>query len=223
MNEVTWLDIFSVDNFREIPNVRDNVSTALQSQYSHSLIYRGINKAIHDNVDACNDIDNAFTEVANPETSKGVFLDWWGKRVGVSRKGVFLDWWGKRVGVSRYVTINGNKVRLDDDYFRFLLYYRALSNISNTTAFTINKLLSLLTGVNVYAVDRLNMSFDIYIYGAISDLMRTIIKEYGLLNRPAGVMLNAITIFPEPENQLGFFGSGLQPFNQAPFNTSYEV
>ena len=53
MNEVTWLDIFSVDNFREIPNVRDNVSTALQSQYSHSLIYRGINKAIHDNVDAC--------------------------------------------------------------------------------------------------------------------------------------------------------------------------
>ena len=226
MNEVTWLDIFSVDSFREIPNVRDNVSIALQSQYSHSLIYRGINKAIHDNVDACNDIDNAFTEVANPETSKGVFL----------------DWWGKRVGVSRYVTINGTKVRLDDDYFRFLLYYRAftkvrldddyfrfllyyraLSNISNTTAFTINKLLSLLTGVNVYAVDRLNMSFDIYIYGAISDLMRTIIKEYGLLNRPAGVMLNAITIFPEPENQLGFFGSGLQPFNQAPFNTSYEV
>ena len=208
MNEVTWLDIFSVDSFREIPNVRDNVSTALQSQYSHSLIYRGINKAIHDNVDACTDIDNAFTEVANPETSKGVFLDWWGKRVGVR---------------SRYVTINGSKVRLDDDYFRFLLYYRALSNISNTTAFTINKLLSLLTGVNVYAVDRLNMSFDIYIYGAISDLMRTIIKEYGLLNRPAGVMLNAITIFPEPENQLGFFGSGLQPFNQAPFNTSYEV
>ena len=49
MNEVTWLDIFSVDSFREIPNVRDNVSTALQSQYSHSLIYRGINKAIHDN------------------------------------------------------------------------------------------------------------------------------------------------------------------------------
>jgi Protein of unknown function (DUF2612). len=206
MNEVTWLDIFSVDNFRQIPNVRDNVSTALQSQYSHSL-YRGINKAIHDNVDACTDIDNAFIEVANPETAKGVFL----------------DWWGKRVGVNRYVTINGTKVRLDDDYFRFLLYYRALSNISNTTAFTINKLLSLLTGVNVYAVDRLNMSFDIYIYGAISDLMRTIIKEYGLLNRPAGVMLNAITIFPEPENQLGFFGSGLQPFNQAPFNTSYEV
>ena len=125
--------------------------------------------------------------------------------------------------MSRYVTINGSKVRLDDDYFRFLLYYRALSNISNTTAFTINKLLSLLTGVNVYAVDRLNMSFDIYIYGAISDLMRTIIKEYGLLNRPAGVMLNSIRIFPEPENQLGFFGSGLQPFNQAPFNTSYEV
>lgn len=207
MNEVTWLDIFGVENFREIPNVRDNVSTALQSQYSHSLIYRGINAALNGSIDACTDIDNAFTEVANPETAKGVFL----------------DWWGKRVGVNRYVTINGSKVRLDDDYFRFLLFYRALSNISNTTAFTINKLLSLLTGVDVYAVDRLNMSFDIYIYGAISDLMRTIIKEYGLLNRPAGVMLNSITIFPEPENQFGFFGSGLQPFNQAPFNTSYEV
>ena len=86
MNEVTWLDIFSVDSFREIPNVRDNVSIALQSQYSHSLIYRGINKAIHDNVDACNDIDNAFTEVANPETSKGVFLDWWGKLITFDRR-----------------------------------------------------------------------------------------------------------------------------------------
>ena len=65
MNEVTWLDIFGVDSFREIPNVRDNVSTALQSQYSHSLIYRGINQAIHDNVDACNDIDNALLLFSN--------------------------------------------------------------------------------------------------------------------------------------------------------------
>ena len=157
------------------------------------------------NIDISTDIDNAFNSVFNPVTAQGVFL----------------DWWGQRVGVNRYVTINGTPTRLDDDYFRFLLFYRALSNISDGSAQTVNNLLSMLVNAPVVIQDNQDMSFDIVIFGDLTDLEKTILNQYGLLNRPAGVMLNNITVYPDPDNIFGFFGSGLQPFNQAPFNSSY--
>ena len=207
MSSTTWLNIFDVTDFRKIADVRDKVSTALQSQYSHSQRYRNMNTVLNVNIDMSTDIDNAYTEIMNPLTAKGVFL----------------DWWGYRVGVNRYVTINGTPTRLDDDYFRFLLFYRALSNISDTTAYTVNNLLSMLTDCDIVIQDNGDMTFNIIVYGSPTDLEKTIIKQYGLLNRPAGVMYNKTTIYPDPEKQFGFFGSGLHPFNQAPFNVSYEV
>ena len=207
MSSTTWLNIFDVTDFRKIADVRDKVSTALQSQYAHSQKFRNVGSVLNENIDASTDIDNAYTEVMNPRTSKGMFL----------------DWWGYRVGVSRYVTINGTPVRLDDDYFRFLLFYRALSNISDGSAFTVNNLLSMLTDVDICVKDNLDMTFELMVFGDISDLEKTILKQYGLLNRPSGVMLKKTTIYPDPERQFGFFGSGLHPFNQAPFNNSYEV
>ena len=104
-------------------------------------------------------------------------------------KGVYLDWWGERIGVNRNIEINGNYVTLNDDYFRFLLYYRALSNISDTTSYTVNNLLSMLIDLPIFVQDDLDMTFKIYIMGSPTPLQRTIIKEYGLLNRPAGVIL----------------------------------
>ena len=207
MSSTTWLNIFDVTDFRKIADVRDKVSTALQSQYSHSQRYRNMNTVLNVNIDMSTDIDNAYTEIMNPQTAKGVFL----------------DWWGYRVGVNRYVTINGSPVRLDDDYFRFLLFYRALSNISDTTAYTVNKLLSMLTNSDVVVQDNGDMTFNLIVYGDLTELEKTIIKQYGLLNRPAGVMYNKTTIYPDADKQFGFFGSGLHPFNQAPFNVSYEV
>ena len=185
--------------------MRDMVSTALQSQYAHSQKFRNIGSVANSNIDISTDIDNAFNSVFNPTTAQGVFL----------------DWWGQRVGVNRYVTINGTPTRLDDDYFRFLLFYRALSNISDGTAQTVNNLLSMLVNAPVVIQDNKDMSFDIIIYGSLTDLEKTILKQYGLLNRPSGVMLNTITIYPDPDHIFGFYGSGLQPFNQAPFNSSY--
>ena len=207
MSSTTWLNIFDVTDFRKIADVRDKVSTALQSQYSHSQRYRNMNTVLNVNIDMSTDIDNAYTEIMNPLTAKGVFL----------------DWWGYRVGVNRYVTINGTPTRLDDDYFRFLLFYRALSNISDTTAYTVNNLLSMLTSSDVVIQDNGDMTFNLIVYGNPTELEKTIIKQYGLLNRPAGVMYNKTTIYPDPEKQFGFFGSGLHPFNQAPFNNSFEV
>ena len=184
MSSTTWLNIFDVTDFRKIASVRDMVSTALQSQYAHSQKFRNIGSVANSNIDISTDIDNAFNSVFNPVTAQGVFL----------------DWWGRRVGVNRYVTINGTPTRLDDDYFRFLLFYRALSNISDGTAQTVNNLLSMLVNAPVVIHDNKDMSFDIIIYGSLTDLEKTILKQYGLLNRPSGVMLNTITIYPDPDH-----------------------
>lgn len=203
----TWQDIEEVTDFRQLANVPDNVSIALQSQYAHSQRFRNIGTVLNANIDVSGQIDEIFRDIMDPQTAKGIYLDWWGARIGVQRQ----------------VKISGNYVTLNDDYFRFLLYYRALSNISDTTAFTVNNLLSLLIDLPCYVHDDLDMTFKIYIMGNPTPLQRTIIKEYGLLNRPAGVMLTGIIVYSEPGEMFGFFGSGMHPFNQAPFNSSEDL
>lgn len=203
----TWLNISEAPDFRQIGNVLDNVSIALQSQYAHSQKFRNVGTVLNSNIDVSGQIDQTYKDIMDPRTAKGVYLDWWGERIGVNRN----------------IEINGNYVTLNDDYFRFLLYYRALSNISDTTAYTVNNLLSLLIDLPVFVHDNLDMTFKIYIMGSLTDLQKTIIKKYGLLNRPAGVFLSGIIVYSEPGEMFSFFGSGLQPFDQAPFNSSEDL
>ena len=119
--------------------------------------------------------------------------------------------------------MNGEYVRFDDDYYRFLIFYRALCNIANATADAANQLLSMLTDTVVFVVDYQDMSINsIVIIGAISDLQAQILSQYGLLNRPAGVMTNLLVIYPD-ESIFGFDGSGLLPFNQGVFNPGRNI
>lgn len=203
----TWLNISEAPDFRQIGNVLDNVSIALQSQYAHSQKFRNVGTVLNSNIDVSGQIDQTYKDIMDPRTAKGVYLDWWGERIGVNRN----------------IEINGNYVTLNDDYFRFLLYYRALSNISDTTSYTVNNLLSMLIDLPIFVQDDLDMTFKIYIMGSLTDLQKTIIKKYGLLNRPAGVLLSGIIVYSEPGEMFGFFGSGLQPFDQAPFNSSEDL
>ena len=71
MSSTTWLNIFDVTDFRKIADVRDMVSTALQSQYAHSQRYRNMGTVLNENIDMSTDIDNAYTEIMNPQTAKG--------------------------------------------------------------------------------------------------------------------------------------------------------
>ena len=164
----TWQDIGEVTDFRQLANVPDNVSIALQSQYAHSQRFRNIGTVLNANIDVSGQIDEIFRDIMDPQTAKGIYLDWWGARIGVH-------------------------------------------------------LLSLLIDLPCYVHDDLDMTFKIYIMGSPTPLQRTIIKEYGLLNRPAGVMLTGIIVYSEPGEMFGFFGSGMHPFNQAPFNSSEDL
>lgn len=198
----TWQDFLQVDDVREMSNVLDKTSTTLQSQYAASKRIGNLGSFFQKEIDATENIELLKEEVADMETAAGVFL----------------DWWGERVGVDRYIKVNGEYVRLDDDYYRFLLFYRARCNLADSTCATMNRMLSQLTSERIFVVDYQDMTLQsIVIIGSISDLMATILQTYGLLNRPAGVMTNFIIIYPD-EQIFGFEGSELQPFDQGVFN-----
>lgn len=208
-SSVTYRNIYDVEDFRKIASVRSYASVAIQSQYAHSQRLQGFALAMREAIDASPELDKLYNEAFNPATAQGVQLDWWGKRVGVNR---FIKLAG-----------SGEYYRFDDDYYRFLIFYRALCNIANGSADNTNKLFQMLTNAIVFAVDYLDMTINsLVLIGEISDLEATILSEYGILNRPAGVLTNLLVIYPDLKI-FGFEGSDLDPMNQAPFNHSQAI
>lgn len=205
-DSATWRNILSVEDFRKLSNVRSLISIALQSQYSHSERYRQLGLLFNAEIDASPQLDAFFNNVLNPDTALGVWLDWWGKRVGVNRN----------------LVIDGVDTRLDDEFFRFLIFYRAVVNVSNGTSETINRLLTKLIGLSVFVSDYQDMTIRIRIVGEPTSVQVAILKNYGLLNRPAGVLVNVEAVAPN-ELVFGFFGSELLPFNQGVFNPARNI
>ena len=198
----TWFNFASVEDVRGIPDVASTQSEAIQTQYAFSADFQNLGSLMQDVIDATPDLERLHAAAMDPQTAYGVYL----------------DWWGQKVGVDRFIKVRGEYVRFDDDYFRFLILYRAACNISNGSADAANKLLQRLTDTTVFVVDHLDMSVNsIVIIGNISDLQAMILQTYGLLNRPAGVLTNLLVIYPD-EQIFGFEGSTLMPFDVGVFN-----
>lgn len=198
----TWFNFASVEDVRGIPDVASTQSEAIQTQYAFSADFQNLGSLMQGVIDATPDLERLHAAAMDPQTAYGVYL----------------DWWGQKVGVDRFIKVRGEYVRFDDDYFRFLILYRAACNISNGSADAANKLLQRLTDTTVFVVDYLDMSVNsIVIIGNISDLQAMILQTYGLLNRPAGVLTNLLVIYPD-EQIFGFEGSTLMPFDVGVFN-----
>jgi len=181
----TWFNFASVADVRSIPDVASTQSEAIQTQYAFSADFQNLGSLMQDVIDATPDLERLRAAAMDPQTAYGVYL----------------DWWGQKVGVDRFIKVRGEYVRFDDDYFRFLILYRAACNISNGSADAANKLLQRLTDTTVFVVD----------------LQAMILQTYGLLNRPAGVLTNLLVIYPD-EQIFGFEGSTLMPFDVGVFN-----
>lgn len=202
----TWENFLSVTDVAGMADVSSKASIAIQSQYSSSKRIKALAELFHEYVDQNETVKEVLSNIANPSTAVGVFL----------------DWWGKRVGVPRYIEINGKNTRLDDDYYRFLIFYKAIANISDSSIQTMNNLLTMLIGLPVFVIDNQDMTISVRILGQPTDLQIVIIQNYGLLTRAAGVGYNII--IQNPETLIfGFLGSELQPFNQGVFNPVQEI
>lgn len=203
----TWQDILDVDDVRDEADFADMTTDAIQSQYAHAKRIRGVAEKVRQEIDATQDMVDLHGMVADMQTAQGVYL----------------DWWGQRVGVDRLLKVAGEFYRFDDDYYRFLLFYRARCNLADSTAATMNDMLSQLTNTRTFVIDYQMMNISsVVIIGAISDLQAQILATYGLLNRPAGVLANYLIIYPD-ERIFGFLGSDLEPFDQGVFNPGRSI
>ena len=79
----TWQNFESAEDVREMADVTSSASVAMQSQYAHAPRMNAVGKILQDEIDATDQLEEIAGQVADVETAKGVFLDWWGKRIGI--------------------------------------------------------------------------------------------------------------------------------------------
>lgn len=147
------------------------------------------------------DIENFYNDIFNIQTANSYGLDVWGQRLNISRQ----------------VKVDGGTLLLEDDYYRFLLLVKAMSNISNCTVPNLEEILNFLfkDRGRVYVFDTGIMTmkyvFDFY----LNSYEKAILSLPGIPPKPTGV---GLSIEELPKKQVfGFHDTGYQPFNQAPF------
>ncbi len=179
----------------------ENYLQTVQSEYGNSPTILALIESFNAAVDPSADFDNFLTHVWQVDTAQGVFLDGWGRIVGVTR------------------TIPTDPVTvLTDAQFLELILLKALANISRDSSYSINTLLlEWMAGRGrAYVNDLGNMEIRYMFEFALAPFEIDIITQSGIFLRPAGVggwMVNtALPVF-------GFKGmtDGAAPFGQAPF------
>lgn len=205
-----------------------NLSTTILSQYANSPRLLGMLEAFNSAVDPSVNIDEFFNKVWNIDTAEKQGLDVWGRIVGVSRvltmpngayfgfkQGKYLPF-GQGIFYSSSHSSTAN-VSLTDDVYRRLILVKALSNISDCSILTYNRMLMLLFPGrgNAYCNDLGNMQMRFTFEFPLEPFEIAILKQSGAISPPSGVKL-FIYVFDKPHTW-GFKQQGLQPFDHGTF------
>lgn len=197
----TWRDMLTQGEVRSIADVQSYVSLALQLQYSASRKLMRFGRILQDEVDATDDLQTFFDEAFSLDNAEGVFL----------------DWWGERIGVSRTIEIDGKAVTLDDLTYKTLLKWRQVANTSRSDAKTLNTLFSQLLNIPIAVTDKGTMALEIDIDNEIDSSSLIVLRFFSIALKPAGVGIN-LTI--DYASMFGFNGQQLSTFNFGVFNTN---
>ena len=197
----TWRDIYTQEDFYSIADVLTYVSIALQTQYNTSVRLMGLGEIFQDEIDASPELKELLDDVFNLDNAEGVFL----------------DWWGKRIGVERTIEINNSTVTLDDITYRTILKWRAATNVSRSDVKTLNDLFTRLLGLSTSITDKGTMAIQLNINDAIDSSSLVVLRYFSNILKPAGVGIN-LTI--DYSSMFGFNGQQLSLFNYGIFNTS---
>ena len=179
-----------------------NVEQTIISQYGNSPTILALIRGMNAYIDPSADIDAFYNLVFNLDTAQGFGLDIWGRIVGVDR------------------TILTNPVySLLDDAYRQLIYLKALSNISASTAPSINQLLQnfFASRGRCYVNDLGNMEIRYTFEFRLLAYEIFVVQNSGIFLRPAGV---SATLLQTSLPVFGFSEAGsytAAPFGQAPF------
>ena len=183
-------------------NSTDLTSTII-SQYANSPIIMALIQNMNDDIDPGVNLDVFYQSIWDINTATGYGLDVWGRIIGVTRN----------------FTINGVATALSDADFKTLLLVKALANITDCSAPSLNQLMSNLfaTQGRCYVADVGGMQMIFTFEFNLTAIDLAILTQSKVLPHPAGVGVGVVSA--APASTFGFHGSGLQPFNQGTFTS----
>lgn len=206
MGAPTWLNMDDVPDMREVDNVDSLVPDSIQSQYAASGRIVALARGFQARIDASPDIDTFFEKWVNLPTCEGCALDNWGRIVAITR--VLRGHESVTPGFD-------DQIVWDDAYFKFLLMYKAMANITAADAGQINRMMSMLFQDVTYVLDMQDMTIRVIFDYYPTDVQITMFLAYGLLNRGGGVGYKWYRI--KTDETFGFDDQELLPFNQGIF------
>jgi len=200
------------------------------SQYANSPTLVQLVDFMEQDIDPSADLDAFYDFVWNVLTAQGFGLDVWGKIVNIGRDlnipGVQLNL-GFMEGPSGlpfgqapfYDGPPASTVyRLADDAYRQLILAKAMANITDCTAASLNRLLQVLFAGRgrTYVTDTGQMEMRYVFEFTLQPFELAIITQSGALARPAAVKARAVTV--DIPSTFGFAEAGIyQPFGQGVF------
>lgn len=194
----------------------------IQSQYGASPTIKNILNSFRAEINPKSDIDLFINNVMNVRTANGAGLDIWGQIVSAERQ---------------LKTDAGDVITLDDENYRNYILFKGFSNIADASLATLNGMTKLLYNdntlicVNVltqnslpngdyYNSTPMRVRFT-WRSNDVDDIARALFS-YGIIScLAAGVRYDTGVITEDP--LFGFYGSGLNPFNQGAFGVIYNI
>lgn len=171
-----------------------------------------------------------YDSMFNPKSAEGIGLDNWGRIVGVGRMlwmqntqffgFAFQNLEGFDQAPFWIESLAQGQFLLSDEAFRFLVFHKAMANIGESSMAAINALLDALfaetrghgaCGVLEVAPMHVRAVFSFY----LTAYEQSVLEQYGLLDRPAGVGFSLYQY--DPGEMLGFAGQKLQNFDNGVF------
>lgn len=193
----------------------ENYADTILSQYADSPKLRGIIDTFNQSMDTASFLDDFYDMIWNIETAGTYGLDVWGKIVVVSRLlkvTTSEKYFGFEEALSTPPEIGDpqpfdqapfytgdsakNTVRLTNDVYRRLIMLKAMSNITDCTIPSMNKMLTYMFGDKGRSYVRndggMVMSYVFEFELSPSDL--AIVQSSGALPSPAGVTVNIVQL-----------------------------
>ncbi len=184
-----------------------NIWDTIISQYANSASLTQLILNIDGYIDPTSLFDAFYDLMWNVDTAQGYGLDVWGRIVGVNR--VIQVAASKYFGFAEATVLSADPFNqspfysgellnsnfaLSDESFRTLIFAKALANISNGSAASINQiLLTLFPGRgNCYCTDGLNMTMTYTFDFVLTPVEAAIVVASGVLPRSAAVALSIV-------------------------------
>lgn len=220
-----------------------NWKDTILAQYANSPTITKLVESFNESVDPSVDIDAFFRFIWNVDTSNDQGLDFWGKVVDIPRQlevDPVVEYFGfdeANPGTAPEPSVfgfnngvfYGNKPRtntytLPTEAYRKLILVKAMSNITDSTAASINRALNSIwrSKGRCYVQDIGGMEMRFVFEFDLSPIDISIIMRSNAIARPAGVKLTTV-IQVDTANVFGFAEAKMQPFNHGVFFSERNV